>query len=189
MGSASRLNMYTLYIFGPRVEHAWSAGEFTRFYLLCGRRWFFHLLFADGAADRRLGGARRDARVRRRGGPTTRSSCSACCRSRSVVGLVVVNIVGGMAESHGGRRTSRTSAVWRRVAADGGGRRRMDRFRQRVSSAPDIPDETPRVVPRSLPRAREKGNEIDEIIARKHAAVSRRQAPPVAVKTSPRADE
>ncbi|MGH8528215.1 MAG: rhomboid family intramembrane serine protease [Gammaproteobacteria bacterium] len=41
------LNMYTLYLFGPRVERAWSGGEFTRYYILCGLGgWLFDLLFA-----------------------------------------------------------------------------------------------------------------------------------------------
>ncbi len=38
------LNMYTLWLFGPRVEAAWTPGEFTRFYLFCGLGgWFLHL--------------------------------------------------------------------------------------------------------------------------------------------------
>jgi membrane associated rhomboid family serine protease len=38
------LNMYTLWLFGPRVEASWTAGEFTRFYLFCGLGgWFLHL--------------------------------------------------------------------------------------------------------------------------------------------------
>jgi len=28
------LNMYTLYLFGPRIERTWSAGEFARYYIL-----------------------------------------------------------------------------------------------------------------------------------------------------------
>ncbi|MBW7934538.1 MAG: rhomboid family intramembrane serine protease [Gemmatimonadaceae bacterium] len=41
------LNMYTLWLFGPRVEAMWSPGEFTRFYLFAGLGgWFLHLLMA-----------------------------------------------------------------------------------------------------------------------------------------------
>ena len=41
------LNMYTLWLFGPRVEAAWTPGEFTRFYLFCGLGgWFLHLFMA-----------------------------------------------------------------------------------------------------------------------------------------------
>ena len=43
------LNMYTLWLFGPRVERQWTPGEFTRFYLFCGLGgWFLHL-FVPGA--------------------------------------------------------------------------------------------------------------------------------------------
>ena len=44
------LTMYTLWLFGPRVEAAWTPGELTRFYLFCGLGgWFLHLFMAgDG---------------------------------------------------------------------------------------------------------------------------------------------
>ena len=43
-------NMYMLYVFGPRVEQRWSAGEFARYFILCGLGgWFAHLLFARGS--------------------------------------------------------------------------------------------------------------------------------------------
>ena len=43
------LNMYTLWIFGPRVEAKWGSREFMRFYLFCGLGgWFAHLVFVPG---------------------------------------------------------------------------------------------------------------------------------------------
>src|SRR5262245_2750287 len=30
------VNMYALYLFGPRVEHGWGTRKFVWFYLLCG---------------------------------------------------------------------------------------------------------------------------------------------------------
>jgi hypothetical protein len=66
----------------------------------------------------------------------------------------------------------------------------IDRFRQRVSQLPDLPEETPRAIPRSLPRIREKGREIDEVIARSNAALSRRPTVlPTAEKSASRAEE
>jgi hypothetical protein len=50
----------------------------------------------------------------------------------------------------------------------------LERLRQRISPVPDETDEPPRAVPRSLPRSREKMNEIDEIVARSNAVASRR---------------
>ena len=40
------LNMWTLSLFGPRVERAWGASTFTWFYLWCGLGgWAFHYMF------------------------------------------------------------------------------------------------------------------------------------------------
>ena len=44
------LNMYTLFLFGSRVEREWSAAEFTRYFLLCGMGGLLlHLLFFRGS--------------------------------------------------------------------------------------------------------------------------------------------
>jgi hypothetical protein len=63
------------------------------------------------------------------------------------------------------------------------------RLRQRVSQVPDVPDETPRAIPRTgpAPRARER-NDIDEIVARSKAAVVKRPPapPPQAARASSR---
>jgi membrane associated rhomboid family serine protease len=190
------LNMYTLYIFGPRVEHAWSAGEFTRYYLLCGLGgWFFHLLFAReslliGASAAVLGVTLAYA-TRWPDDEVYLFGVLPLKVKWMVALLVVMNIVGGMAGSHGGvaylAHLGGLAAGWLYLRTSSGGAD-IDRFKQRVSPIPDIPDETSRAIPRSLPRSREKGNEIDEIIARSNAAVSRRQAPqaPVGVKPAKR---
>lgn len=49
----------------------------------------------------------------------------------------------------------------------------IDELRQRVAPAPDITDETPRAIPRTLPRSR-RGDEVDEIVAQSKAAVAER---------------
>mgnify|MGYP005836003377 CR=1 FL=1 len=191
------LNMYTLYLFGPRVEHAWSAGEFTRFYLLCGLGgWFFHLLFVReslliGASAAVLGVTLAYA-TRWPDDEVFLFGVLPLKVKWMVALLVVMNLVGGMAEGQGGgvaylAHLGGLAAGWLYLrtssgTASGG----IDRFKPRMTPATDIPDETPRAIPRSLPRSREKGNEIDEIIARSNAAVSRRQvqqpAPPVGAK-------
>lgn len=187
------LNMYTLYVFGPRVEHAWSGGEFTRYYILCGLGgWFFHLLFARdslliGASAAVLG--------------VTLAYASRWPEDEvylfgviplkvkwMVAILVLVNLVAGMAEMGGGvaylAHLGGLAAGWLYLRTSSG-TAGLDKFKPRVSQLPDVPDETPRAIPRSLPRAREKGNEIDEVIARSNAAVARRpvtQAPPLSDK-------
>ena len=187
------LNMYTLYIFGPRVEHAWSSGEFTRFYLLCGLGgWFFHLLFARDAlligASAAVLGVTLAYATRWPDDEVYLFGVLPLKVKWMVAVLVLMNIIGGIAESHGGvaylAHLGGLAAGWLYLRSSSGSAG-IDRLRQRISPIPDVPDETPRVIPRSLPRAREKGNEIDEIIARSNAVVSRRpisQGPPSGVK-------
>lgn len=44
------LSVCTLWLIGPRVEAAWTPGEFVRFYLFCGLGgWFVHLLTAGSS--------------------------------------------------------------------------------------------------------------------------------------------
>jgi membrane associated rhomboid family serine protease len=43
------LNMWTLWLFGPRVERAWGASTFTWYYLWCGLGgWAFHYMLQRG---------------------------------------------------------------------------------------------------------------------------------------------
>jgi membrane associated rhomboid family serine protease len=184
------LNMYSLWLFGPKLEHAWSPGEFVRYYILCGLGgWFFHLLFArEGlilGASAAVFGVMLACAVR---WPDSEVYVVGILPVRVkwlVAVLVGLNLVGGVVVGdHGGGVAYLThlgglAAGWlylRSATATS-----IDRLRQRVSQLPDVPDEPPRAIPRSLPRAREKGREIDEIIARSNAALSRRTttSPPV----------
>ncbi len=193
------LNMYTLYMFGPRVEHAWSAGEFTRYYILCGLGgWFVHLLFAReslliGASAAVLGVTLAYA-TRWPDEEIYLFGVLPLKVKWMVTILVGMNLIGGMADSAGGvaylAHLGGLAAGWLylRTSSAGSASTGVDKLKPRVSLSPDVPDETPRAIPRSLPRAREKGNEIDEIIARSSAAVARRPVspPPLAVKASKR---
>jgi ribosomal protein L17 len=54
----------------------------------------------------------------------------------------------------------------------------IERLRQRISPAPDYPqDETPRAIPRTLPRARAQRDEVDEIVAKSKAVAAQQQRP------------
>ena len=59
----------------------------------------------------------------------------------------------------------------------------IERFRQRISPAPDYPqDETPRAIPRTLPRARSNAqrDDVDEIVAKSKAVAAQQQPRPMA---------
>ena len=61
----------------------------------------------------------------------------------------------------------------------------LDRLRQRISPAPDYPDESPpRAIPRTLPRARAQRDEVDEIVA-KSKAVAAQKRPSVRAVVTP----
>jgi membrane associated rhomboid family serine protease len=194
------LNMYTLYLFGPRVEHSWSPGEFTRYYVLCGLGgWFAHLLFAResllvGASAAVFGVTL--AYVRRWPDEELYLFGVLPIKAKWLVPLLVTtNLVSGVfaGESGGGvaymAHLGGLAAGWLylRTSSSTG----IDKLKQRVSQVPDIPDEPPRAVPRSLPRSREKAQEVDDIVAKSKAMTTRRPAvlPPVAKPTVARASD
>jgi predicted HAD superfamily Cof-like phosphohydrolase len=51
----------------------------------------------------------------------------------------------------------------------------IEELRHRMAQAPDPTDETPRAIPRTMPRSR-RGDEVDEIVAQSKAAVAERPA-------------
>jgi membrane associated rhomboid family serine protease len=51
----------------------------------------------------------------------------------------------------------------------------LERFRQRISPAPDYQDEAPRAIPRTLPRARAQRDEVDEVVAKSKALASQKR--------------
>jgi membrane associated rhomboid family serine protease len=181
------LNLYMLYVFGPRLEQSWSASEFTKFYVAAGLGgWLFHLVFARealliGSSAAVLGVTLAYALH----WPDDEVYLFGLLplRVKWMVALLAgLNLIVGMAGGGAGGGIAYLShlgglaAGWLYLRSASTGAR-IDRIKQRVSPAPDLPDETPRAVPRSMPRAREKGSDIDEIVARSNAAVSRRPAP------------
>lgn len=194
------LNMYTLWLFGPRIEHAWSAGEFSRYYILCGLGgWFAHLLFARnslliGASAAVLGVTLAYA-MRWPDDEVYLFGVVPLKVKWMVAMLIVANLVGGMTagEQASGvaylAHLGGLAAGWLYLRTSSA--TSIDRLRQRISQIPEVPDETPRAIPRSLPRSREKVQEIDDIVAKSKAAVARRPAvAPVVTKPVPkRSDE
>lgn len=181
------LNLYTLFLFGPRVERAMrSRGEFLRFYLVSGLGgWLAHALVVRsgvliGASAAVFGvmlayAARwPEAEVQLFGVLPLRVRWL-------VAALLVMNLVQGLAPGEGDgtayfAHVGGLVTAWaylrvtHALAPDGA--------RPQVAAAPELPEEPPRAVPRGMPR-REKLSEIDELIARKATAVKRTSAPVV----------
>ena len=172
------VNMYMLWLFGTRVEHAWSPGAFVRYYLMCGLGgWLAHLLFVRTGvlvgASGAIYGVMLAYATRWPDEEMFLFGVLPVKVKWLVTGYVMLDVVmavwnggtvGGTAHlAHlGGALTGWLYLQTR--SAQG-----LDRVRGRVSQAPDVPDETPRAVPRSLPRPRERVNEIDDIVARSKA--------------------
>jgi hypothetical protein len=97
-----------------------------------------------------------------------------------VVGLLVFNLVLGIAGTGDGGGVNLAyfahlggaiaAYIYIRMATSTG----MDQVRQRVANLPDA-DEPPRAIPRNLPR-RERGDEVDDIVAKSKAIAAKRVA-------------
>lgn len=182
-------NLYALYVFGPRLEHGWGYKKFFWFYLVCG-----------------LGGVAFDMLFIRSGGLVGASAgvfgvMTAYAmqwpddevylmfvlpmRVRTlVVALAVFNLVLGLLgtgvgfESGNGTNIAYfahiggaiAAYVYMRMSASTS----MDNVRQRVANLPDA-DEPPRAIPRNMPR-RERGDEVDDIVAKSKAIAAKRVA-------------
>lgn len=179
-------NMYALWIFGPRLEHEWGSGSFAYYYLWCGvGGLLLHFLIARDSllfgASAAVFGVMLAYAMRYPDDEIYLFGVLPMKVKWMVALLTVVNLMGGVMTRDGVSGT----AYWahlggflfgllylRTPSAQG-----LERLKQRVSQIPDVPDETPRAVPRSLPRPREKG-EVDEIVARSKAGGTRRPALP-----------
>lgn len=185
-------NMYALYLFGPRVEHGWGPRRFTWFYLLCG-----------------VGGVLCDVLFVRAGGPLIGATAAvfgvvtayamqwpedevyifAVVPMRAWVLAVaffafvlVLGVVGSGGDVVTLAHLGGIMAAWiyLRTPMAGG----MDPVRQRVAELPD-PDEPPRVIPRVMPRTRERVDRVDEIVLESRALSAQRPAVTTPAKQAP----
>ena len=187
-------NMLFLWVFGPRVEHAWGSGAFVRYYVLCGLGGMLaHVLLAHESAlvgaSAAIYGVMLAYAVR---WPDTEFLLWFVVPVRAkwlVAGCVLIDLVLGLS-------TSGASSGVAHFAHLGGlvtgwlylhtpPANALERLRQRVSSVPDVGDEPPRPIPRALPRQPRERREVDEIVARSKAAIAKRPAPAQAPRSRP----
>jgi membrane associated rhomboid family serine protease len=174
------LNMYTLWAFGPRVERALGTTSFAIFYGFCALGGaVFQWLFVPG--DALLVGASAAifgvvlAYAMRWPDEEVYFFGVVPMRMRWLAWILVgVNLAlgalsaggdgGGIAYfAHLGGLAFGLLYLLRPTAPS------VDRLRQRVATAPDLGDEPPRPVPRSLPRPRERQSEVDEVVEQSKA--------------------
>jgi len=197
-------NMLMLWFLGTRLEHAWryeakspAAGSqsFTYFFLWCGLGgWLAHVLFVRsglliGASAAVYGVMYAYARR----WPDTELLLFFAIPVKIkwlVAGYVAWDLLNGV--FFAGDGVAHLAHVggfafaylWFLPSREG-----LDRLRERMTPAADLPDETPRAIPpRTRGAPRERGSEIEEILARSKAVVAKRERreparPPLALVT------
>ncbi|AMW06376.1 rhomboid family intramembrane serine protease [Gemmatimonas phototrophica] len=176
------LNMWTLWLFGPRVERAWGASTFTWYYLWCGLGgWAFHYMFQPnggilvGASAAILGVAVAyasrwpDDEVLFFGVVPMKVKWLVAFMALINITMTVLDS-GSMGGTAYAAHFGGMMAGWLYLRAPNVGS--LDRFRSRIAPAPDYGDEPPRAVPKSG-RPRERERDTDDIVAQSKAAIAR----------------
>jgi membrane associated rhomboid family serine protease len=182
-------NMYMLWLFGPRLEHAWSTSSFLRFYVICGLGgWLAHVLFVhDGlliGASAAVYGVMfayarqwKDEELYLFGVVPVKVKWL-------VAAYIAYDLTMGLWNAYASVPTGTAHlahiggvlAAWLYLRTPSS--QSLERLRQRINHVPDEPDEPPRAIPRQAPRPRERGSEADEVVAKSKALVERQPTPP-----------
>ena len=179
------MNMYALWLFGTRLERAWSPGSFVRYYLLCGLGgWLAHVIFARNAglvgASAGVYGVMLAYAMRWPDDEILLYFVVPLKVKHVVMLLAAFDLVRGIASGAMGGGVAyfahlggfAAGYLYLKWAANAAG---FDRLRQRMSPVPDVPDEPPRAIPRSHPRSaapRERAPEVDDVVARSNAVTA-----------------
>jgi len=177
-------NMFTLWMFGPRLEQEWGTRSFVRFYLWCGLGGAVaHLLFAQHSSVIGASGAISGVLVAYAlRWPDEEVYIFGVIPMKSrwlVVALLAMNIVFALSPSSRIDWTAHVGGmafgwIFLKLYAVGG----INRVRGWVSAVPDEPEDMPRAVPRNRAPMRDRAGSVDEVVARSNAIVLR-QAKPV----------
>jgi membrane associated rhomboid family serine protease len=187
------LNMYVLLAFGPRLEAMMGTRAFTLYYLWCGLGGAVaHMLFVrTGLLVGASAGVLGVMFAYWQQWPEEELSLFGVIPMRpwSVLmllggAILVTGAWGAGAEVAGGERIAYIAHVggiafaWLYMRTPPAAS--IERLRQRISPAPDYPhDETPRAIPRTLPRARgnTQRDDVDEIVAKSKAVAAQQPRP------------
>jgi membrane associated rhomboid family serine protease len=179
------LNMYSLWMFGPRLERAWSSGTFARYYLWCGLGGLVAhaLLIRTGLLVGASGAIFGLLYAYGRRWPDDEVLFFGVVPMKvkhMVWGMIGLNVaLGALSMVGSGDRVAYLAhlggaafgMLWfLRPSAPS-----VERVRQRVAAAPDVGDEPPRAVPKSFPRPRERGSESDEVVEKSKALTAKPQ--------------
>jgi membrane associated rhomboid family serine protease len=169
-------NMLMLWMFGPRVEHAWNTRSFVYFYLWCGIGGAVaHLLFVHSGALVGASAAIMGVMLAYASRwPEDEIYVFGVIPMKVrwlMVWLVVINLGMGILDSAAGgigwfAHLGGVVFGWLYLHGPSGGS--LERIRQRVAAVPDD-DEPPHPIPRTSSRRRSQPVGIDDIIAANNA--------------------
>jgi membrane associated rhomboid family serine protease len=187
------LNMYVLLAFGPRLETAMGTRAFTLFYLWCGLGGAvaYMLFVRNGLLVGSSAGVLGILFAYWYQWPDEEISLLGVVRMRPWTVLVLLGgvtlglgAIGAGAEVAGGVRIAYLAHVggiafaWLYMRTPPAAS--IERLRQRISPAPDYSqDETPRAIPRTLPRSRSgtQRDDVDEVVAKSKAVAAQQPRP------------
>ena len=176
-------NMFTLWMFGPRLEQEWGTRSFVQFYLWCGIGGAIaHLVFARHSSVIGASGAISGVLVAYAlRWPDEEVYLFGVIPMKSrwlVAALLGMNIIFALSPSSRIDWTAHVGGmafgwIFLKLYAVGG----ISRVRGWVSAVPDESEDMPRAVPRNRAPMRDRGGSVDEVIARSNAVVLRQSKP------------
>jgi len=174
-------NMFTLWMFGPRLEQAWGTRSFVQFYLLCGIGGAVaHLIFAQHSTVIGASGAISGVLVAYAlRWPDEEVYLFGVIPMKSrwlIAAMIGMNIIFALSPSSGIDWTAHAGGMalgwlFLKLSSLGG----LNRVRGWVSSVPDDSEDMPRAVPRTRSTMRDRG--VDEVVTRSNAIVLRESKP------------
>ena len=176
-------NMFTLWMFGPRLEHEWGTRTFVWFYLCSGIGGAVaHLIFAPHTAVIGASGAISGVLVAYAlRWPDEEVYLFGVIPMRSrwlVVALLAMNIIFALSPSSRIDWTAHVGGmafgwIFLKLYSVGG----INRVRGWVSAVPEESEDMPRAVPRNRPPMRDRSGGVDEVIECSNAVVVRESKP------------
>jgi membrane associated rhomboid family serine protease len=176
-------NMFTLWMFGPRLEQEWGTRSFVQFYLWCGLGGAIaHLALAQHSAVIGASGAISGVLVAYAlRWPDEEVYLFGVIPMKSrwlVAALLAMNVIFALSPSSRIDWTAHVGGmafgwIFLKVYAVGG----LNRVRGWVSAVPDESEDMPRAVPRNRSPMRDRGGSVDEVVARSNAIVLHESKP------------